>query len=84
MSTGLTWVALYDYENDTIPFSASWVQSFSSYEEAVEFAKYNSECIYTNIVGGNAGLVYIIWTSSPNSNGYVLASSVPAVFVPWD
>ena len=81
MSTGLTWVSCNDLSN-SLP-SANYSQSFSDYNEAVDFALYNSKLLYAALSSGTNELIWIIYTKSPNQNGYVYLAAAP-VFTSFD
>ena len=74
MSTGLTYVSVSDYALGN-PQSASWCVVFNDYSEAYSFADWQSRF---SAAGEN--IYVMIWTASPNQNGYFLTGS----FTPFD
>ena len=84
MSTGLTWVTLYDQDAASKPFSASWAMSFSDYNEALNFALWQAKFAYYAAGPGNAYLLYTIYTTSPNNNGFINANETTPVFIAYD
>jgi len=81
MSTGLTWVSVIDHDNQS-PDGYSWIQVFSDYDEAIAFAIWEAKLIW-NEFNDQRGIKFMVYTSSPNPNGYINAASDPA-FVPYD
>ena len=81
MSTGLTWVSVWDY-NTANTFTGSVGYTFNDYNEAVDFCLYTGRSIAVNIIDP-ANIYFVIYTTSPNANGYVVAATIP-VFVPFD
>ena len=62
MSTGLTYVSMYDYTTGSP--DQSWCVVFNDYSEGKEFADWQSRF-------ATPSTVYVmIWTASPNQNGY--------------
>ena len=73
MSTGLTWVAAWDFSSGQEPHAASWIQLFNDYDEAVDFAKWTWSL--NMALAGNTSIYLYVYTASPNDNGYVLPST---------
>jgi hypothetical protein len=81
MNTGLTYLTIYDYTLSAAPDGGNAIVIFSDYDEALSYAIWNAK--YIGDVFGTNRLVYTIYTTGPNSNGYVLAASSP-VFISFD
>ena len=81
MSTGLTWVTIYDLDGTVSPSFNTSVIVFNDYNEALNYALWNCKYVYAQFTTGQ--LVMTIYTESPNENGYVGSASVP-VFTPFD
>lgn len=61
MSTGLTYVFIRNENNASPNGDASYI--FSSYQEAYEFGDW-----FTRL--NQSEFLFLIWTTSPNQNGY--------------
>lgn len=81
MSTGLTWVYISDYGNPGI--SGNGLITFNDYNEALDWSLYTARSLWVNVTP-NPGVLFIIYTTSPNNNGYVDASSASPSFIPYD
>lgn len=77
MSTGLTWVSFYDTNDTVAPVGGGSVVQFSDYSEAVKFAIYNAKVINNQIYGSSTIFYIVIYTQSPNLNGYVVPAASP-------
>ena len=75
MSTGLTWVTLYDIQGSSVPDGTGSMIVFSDYDEAKKFALWNAR--YAGLSYGGNQLAWTLYTSSPNDNGYILSSTSP-------
>ena len=83
MSTGLTYVFHYD-NNATVPLNVTGCQVFQDYDEAVNYAIWNATFVHNVMLYGTDNTVYwTIYTTGPNSNGYVGSAYAP-VFVAFD
>ena len=78
MSTGLTYGWLADYNNSEAPFSASPSWIFPTYSDAYEFGEWQVSGMTSNVV------VFWIWNSGSNQNGYWEKSGGEAYFIPVD
>lgn len=78
MSTGLTYAWLSDYDTAAVPISASPSWTFATYSEAYEFGEWQVRNMSNDVV------VFWIWTSGPNDNGYWIKTGGSTVFVPID
>jgi hypothetical protein len=83
MSSGLTYVTIYDYDTGAPPNTAGAMQVFTSYDEAIDFALYSAKFVAL-VLTSSSGTAYLITTFGPNQNGYVLANATSPVFVPFD
>jgi hypothetical protein len=83
MSSGLTYVTIYDYDTTASPNTTGTMQLFASYQEALDFALYQARFVAV-ILTASSGTAFLIQTFSPNQNGYVLANTSSPVFVPLD
>jgi len=82
MSTGLTFVSGWDYSS-TAPLGANCCYTFNDYNEAVSWSLYTARSLSVNVTS-NPAVFFVIYTTSPNSNGYVDATSASPVFTPFD
>jgi hypothetical protein len=76
MSTGLTWVTLWDYSGDVRPFGGVAIQQFSDYSEALAYMLYNARLMYVLDSTPNS-FFYVLYTTSPNQNGFVAVNAAP-------
>jgi hypothetical protein len=82
MSTGLTYVNLLDTGiSDNPVVGGSYV--FNSYEEARAYGDWYCRSIINGYSGVKEVYVYI-YTTSPNSSGYISAAVDPPVFTVFD
>ena len=73
MSTGLTYVFIGDMDDEANPIgSASFI--FSAYNEAYEYGSYLVSLF------PNLAMSVVIWTTSPNDNGYWIKNAGEPVF----
>jgi hypothetical protein len=82
MSTGLTYVYAWDKSLESLPAGGMICQEFPSYDEAVKFAIWNAKLLSAYSIAA-AAVVFQIWTSGPNQNGYVDVQPTP-IFNPFD
>jgi hypothetical protein len=78
MSSGLTWVTLFDPEN-AAPDVSTAPTVFSIYNEAYEYSRFLLQYAISNQQGG-AKFQVLIWTTGPNANGVWYASGATATF----
>ena len=83
MSSGLTYVSIYDYDTTSPPNTGGTMQVFTSYDEALSFALYQAKFVAV-VLTASSGTSFAITTFSPNRNGYVLANTASPVFTPFD
>jgi hypothetical protein len=77
MSTGLTWVTLLDSDSPQPDFQTAPVQ-FSDYDEAKKYALYTMNTLI--LIGAPTLPIISIYTTSPNSKGYVYNAAGVAAF----
>jgi len=83
MSTGLTWVAIIDIDDNTQPNNYGMIQ-FSDYSEAKSYCKWLALAIANTSGLGNSNKI-TIWTTSPNVNGWYNTDSFSdPTFTPFD
>jgi hypothetical protein len=82
MSTGLTYVTFLDSAS-TDPQQGSFIQVFSSYDEAYKYGDWLVRLISLQTTGSVAANV-AIWTTSPNLNGYWYFNGTAASFAPFE
>ena len=78
MSTGLTYVFISDESSVAVPLNGGTFV-FSAYEEA-----YNHGEWLTRIFGTGNVLIYSIYTTGPNQNGFWSNPAASPVFTPFD
>ena len=81
MSTGLTFVSTWDYSNTSLSGFNSY--TFNDYSEAIKWSLYTARSLSANVTA-NPGVFFIIYTTSPNPNGYVDGNTGTPAFTPWD
>lgn len=78
MSTGLTYVFISDESSEAVPLNGGTF-IFSAYEEAYN----HGEWLTRNFSSSNS-IVYTIYTTGPNQNGFWSNPGVTPVFTPLD
>jgi len=73
MSTGLTWLAIIDADDNTQPNNYGIIQ-MSDYSEARDYAKWLALVIANQGGLGNSNKI-TVWTSSPNASGFYSTDS---------
>ena len=81
MSTGLTWIIVGDNSNTNEPYFDAMYQ-FADYNEAYKWAEWTFRAYNQTI--GVPGFKILIYTTSPNNNGFFYWTSGAVGFIAYD
>ena len=82
MSTGLTYLSITDTAVGVNP-SVGGSYVFNSYDEAYDYGDWYCRA-FISVFGGPRDIFVLIYTTSPNANGYWDGSANPPVFTTFD